>query len=139
MACNLKLAERRGIDEDSIDMINKCHKLLGDLIDLAHFKNTDDYNDKILQSIEALEYTLQDLWGFGRNSDRHTWCNEYLFKCQWVGRVFECESTGEQHTITHNIKEKQFITIGNGYIDLGVLNGYYRRSGVKEVVNNINK
>ena len=134
MSCNLALATLRGLDPTDIEQINEIHLELGKLLLLAHATNSEEFNNKNLEYIKQLEYTLQDLWGFGRNSDRHTWCNEYLFKCQWVGRVFECISTGEQHTITHNIKEKVFIMIGEGYIDLGVLNGYYRRSGVKEVV-----
>lgn len=139
MSCNLTLAALRGVSNEDIKQIDKTHLQLEKLLLLAHTTNSEEFNNKNLEYIKQLEYTLQDLWGFGRNSDRYTWCNEYLFKCQWVGRVFECESTGEQHTITHNIKEKEFITIGDGCIDLGVLNGYYRRSGVKEVVNNINK
>lgn len=134
MACNLTLAALRGVSNEDIKQIDKTHRQLEKLLLLAHSTNSEEFNNKNLEYIKQLEYTLQDLWGFGRNSDRHTWYNEYLFKCQWVGRVFECESTGEQHTIPNNIKEKAFIMIGEGYIDLGVLNGYYRRSGVKEVV-----
>ena len=139
MACNLKLAELRGIDEDSIDMINKCHKLLEDLIDLAHFKNTDDYNDKILQSIEALEYELQRLWKFDVDGKYHTWKYLYKFKADWVGRTYQCDVTGETLTIPKNVVERFFYEVGEGFLDVGVLDGYCRRSGVKEVVNNINK
>lgn len=133
MACNLKLAERRGIDEDSIDMINKCHKLLEDLIDLAHFKNTDDYNENILQSIEALEYELQRLWKFEVSDKYHTWKYLYKFKADWVGRIYQCDVTGEVFTIPKNVVERCFYGIGDGWIDVGVLDGYHRWSGVKEI------
>ena len=133
MSCNLALATLRGLDQTDIEQINEIHLELEKLLLLAHTTNSEEFNNKNLEYIKQLEYTLQDLWGFGRNSDRHTWGNEYLFKCRWVGRVFECNSTEEQLTITHNIKEKEFITIGDGWIDVGTLDGYHRWSGVKEI------
>lgn len=46
----------------------------------------------------------------------------------WIGRTFKCLDTGEKVKLTKKmVKPKAFISIGNGYIDLG--DGYYYRGG----------
>jgi len=128
---NKSLALRQGLSEEEIEDIDFIHEKLNECITENCTKpfNQDIYND-----IEESEFHLQKLWGFTQNPDYHTWKNEYKFKCDWVGRVFQCTETGKKFTIPTLVEEKDFYNIGNGYLDVGVLEGYSRWSGVKEII-----
>ena len=54
------------------------------------------------------------------------------FRKIWAGRVFRCLETGEEFTIPEDVRETDFFTVGNGFVDVGRL-GFYCRFGGKIV------
>lgn len=91
MAVNRQLAEDLGLSEGKIYDISVIHLELEDLLDSC----TEGYQSEAYRRIEEQEYVLQDLWGFLRNENLHTWKHLYKFRCHWVGRKFKCLTTGE--------------------------------------------
>lgn len=134
MACNLKMAKMLGLSDNTIDNINKLHSQLDSILETAHYENTEEANENALILIECTETKLQILWGFTEDKSKHTWGYLYKFKCKWVGRVFECNTTEELFTIPCDVKERYFYTIGDGFLDVGMLDGYCRWGGIKEIV-----
>lgn len=54
--------------------------------------------------------------------------NEALFRREWAGRVFMCPKTGEQFIIPQEVREGDYFTIGECFLDVGRLHAYHRRS-----------
>jgi hypothetical protein len=135
MTINMKLAEMRGLSDKTILKINSIHAELDGILLTA---KVGSFSYLTYKKIELAESYLQRLWGFDEDKDMHTWKQLYKFRCDWVGRVFECNTTEELFTIPCDVKERCFYTIGDGFLDVGVLDGYCRWGGIKEVVNNIN-
>jgi hypothetical protein len=130
MAANRFLASERGLDEDTIDEIERIH----DLID-KYTRNwvQEPFTQARKDEIHSLEYILQKLWGFPQDCDYHRYADGYEFKCQWVGRTYRCTSTGKTFTIPYEVQERDFFKVGEGFVDVGRLNCYSRFSGVEEV------
>ena len=120
------------IDEESVKQINLLHEKLEKLMSRA---NLGVFNQSVYDEIESIENQLQLLWGFGIDKSMHTWKHLYKFRCQWIGRVFQCKTTGETFTIPENVKERDFFRVGQGFVDCGVLDGYARFSNVIEITN----
>lgn len=51
-----------------------------------------------------------------------------LFRKEWVGRKFKCKKTGEELTIPENVRECEFFSFGECFIDVGRY-GFYSRAG----------
>lgn len=132
MTANPTLVKMRGIDEDSVKQINLLHEKLDKLMSRA---NLGVFSQSVYEEIESIEMKLQLLWGFGIDKSMHTYKHLYKFRCSWVNRVFKCKTTGETFTIPENVKERDFFRVGDGFVDVGVLDGYSRRSNVIEITN----
>ena len=132
MTANPSLVKMRGIDEESVKQINLLHEKLDNLMSRA---NLGVFQREVYQSIETIEYALQSLWKFDTDPSMHTYKHLYKFRSQWVNRVFQCKTTGETFTIPENVKERDFFRVGHGFVDVGVLDGYSRRSNVIEITN----
>jgi len=132
MTANPTLVKMRGIDDESVKQINLLHEELDRLMSRA---GLGVFNPVIYQEIEKIEYDLQRLWNFDVDSKFHVHKLLYKFRSLWCGRVFKCEETGEELRIPENVKERDLFHIGKGFIDVGVLDGYCRYGGVREVVN----
>lgn len=131
MTANRYLAVSRGLDDTTIERIDYLHEYLDKLMK-AWVKEPFQQGRK--DEIHSVEYQLQGLWGFEHNMDYHTYAPLYEFRCQWVGCTFQCQDTGETFTIPADVREKDFFSVGNGYVDVGVLNRYCRFGGsIKEV------
>ena len=50
------------------------------------------------------------------------------FREQWAGREFACLDTGETLTIPSDVRECDFFSFGNCFIDVGRF-GFYSRMG----------
>jgi hypothetical protein len=46
---------------------------------------------------------------------------------KWIGRTYECPTTGARMTIGPDVHRGQFIAFGDCFIDVG--DGFYSRSG----------
>ncbi len=46
---------------------------------------------------------------------------------EWAGRKYRCMDTGEELTIPHDVRPKQFFAFGECFVDVG--DGYYGRMG----------
>lgn len=132
MTANPTLVKMRGIDEESVKQINILHEKLDKLMSRA---NLGVFNPVIYDGIETIENQLQLLWGFGIDKSMHTYKHLYKFRSQWIGRRFQCKTTGETFTIPEDVKERDFFRVGQGFVDCGVLDGYSRRSNVIEISN----
>ena len=130
MAHNKQLAAERGISEKDREYIDQCHLMLEELIDTYNL-SIDFY--KAAELCHDIEYLLQDLWGFSRSRHHHTWINSLKQKWMnltWGGRIFKCKDTGAEVLLTSDkVYEKSFVRVGNGFLDLGVANGYSRFGG----------
>ena len=132
MTANRLLSGMRGISEETLEEIERLHEVLEYAIKI--FITKSRYSEEFrLSFISDIEYCLQELWGFDKNPEFHTWNRRYLFKKQWVGTTWECVKTGEQFTIPYEVEERDFYQIGEGFIDVGRYGLYSRISGVKEV------
>lgn len=127
MAANRILAKHQGLPESDVSLIDCIHDVLKNFILHAVLnKYPEDY---VLHTLKEHEFTLQDLWKFERDESKHYYHKIYLFKKQWYGRVFRCKDTGTTFTIPISVIERDFFSIGEGYIDVGVWEGYYRVGG----------
>ena len=129
---NKTLADMQGLTQQERNEIDDIHEQLEKLISCTPF------SQEVYDKIERIEYTLQSLWGFPKDPDKHTWKKVYEFRCQWIDRVFECKKTGERFTIPKDVKERDCFFFGGGaMIDVGRLECYSRFAGCFEVeVNN---
>ena len=131
MTINRWLAEERGLDDSTIDKIENLHILIENLIKANTGK---EYSDNVFNEIEGYEYLLQECWGFTKDCDYHTWKNTYKLKNEWVGRKFECTVTGLTFVIPYELKERDFFTFGNCFVDVGRIGCYGRFGGpIKEI------
>lgn len=133
MTINMQLAKEMGLSQETIEHINSIHDKLEDLLS----KVSEGFNQNRYETIEAYEYTLQELWGFPQDPSYHTWKKRYEFKCQWANRTFRCKDTSVEFTIPEGIEEGAFFIIGKGFLDVGRLNAYSRRGGNLEEIKNI--
>ena len=132
MTANRLLAGIRGISEEVCLRIDELHNLLEHAIKrfVTEPRHSEEY---VLSFISDIKYHLQELLGFDKNPEFHTWNKRYLFKKQWVGTTWECVKTGERFTIPYEVEECDFYKIGEGFLDVGRYRESSRGLGVKEV------
>lgn len=128
MAANLDLAKARGISDDDIVMINVLHEHLDMFI--AETTKDHDREDRIAH-VRSIEFQLQDLWKFTRDSDFHTWIqllHNRFRELDYVGTTFRCTETGLQRVVgqvdLHLGSKGYLFIVGKGFIDFG---GYHVR------------
>jgi len=74
---NMKLAQERGLDEETIEQINLTQSFLNDVL---HDPSTLVADPKdIPDCIEECEFKLQSLWGFEQSKKFH----RYAFDVKW--------------------------------------------------------
>ena len=132
MTANPTLVKLRGIDEESVKQINLLHEKLDKLISRA---NLGVFNQSVYDEIEKMEEQLQVLWKFGVDKSMHTYKHPYKFRSQWIGRRFQCKTTGETFTIPEDVKERDCYWFGEAMVDVGRLDAYSRFSNVIEISN----
>lgn len=59
---------------------------------------------------------------------------ERCIKALWSGRVFRCNSTGEEMVIPDTVQERDFYPFGEAFVDVGRLGEYCRMGNCEEVV-----
>jgi len=128
---NKQLADELGISQEERVEIDRIHERLHDLMSRA---NLGVFNQSVHDAIEEYEYQLQSLWGFPLDESKHTWKHQYKFKCEWVGKRFRCQSTGEIFEIPETVRERDFYSWGEAYVDVGRLNCYSRFSNCEEIL-----
>lgn len=126
MTINRELAEDCGLDEHEILEIEELHEALDALISKWI---REPYSEDRAEDIHSLEYRLQKLWGFPTNRKYHTWAHLYEFRCQWAGKKYRCQETGEGFTIPDDVKPRDFFSFGKCFVDVGRLNSYCRMGG----------
>lgn len=72
MSINMKLAEARGLDENTITAIESVHSLL---VSVLNHPEKFDKPSEVVEVVESVEFTLQLLWGFPTNRNYHKWWN----------------------------------------------------------------
>ena len=116
MAINRELAEDCGLDEHEIQEIESLHEKLDTFI-AAWSK--EPYSEDRAEEIHSIEDRLQALWGFSVDRNYHTWAYLYEFRCQWAGKKYRCQETGEEFTIPDYVKPCDFFSFGKCFIDVG--------------------
>jgi hypothetical protein len=53
---------------------------------------------------------------------------------QWAGRKFRCNKTGDEITIPKDVRECQFFSFGECFIDVGRAGCYSRKGGNPEEI-----
>lgn len=132
MTANPTLVKMRGIDEESVEQINLLHEKLDKLMSRA---SLGVFSQVVYDEIEQIEEQLQILWEFGVDKSMHTWKHLYKFRSQWIGRIFQCKTTGEVFTIPEDVKERDCYYFGQAMVDVGRLDAYARFSNVIEIAN----
>lgn len=127
---NKALAAQRNLSEETVSEIEEIHTQLSKLLSRA---NLGVFNTSVYNAIEQLEFQAQTLWDFPQDPALHTWKKLYEFRCQWVGKKYKCNKTGVEVSIPEDVRERDFISVGEGYVDVGRLNAYARFSGVTEI------
>lgn len=130
MTINKTLATQRNLSKETISKIEEIHVQLTKLLSRA---NLGVFNTSVYNAIEQLEFQAQTLWNFPQDPAFHTWKLLYEFRCQWANRTFKCNKTGVEISIPEDVRERDFISVGEGYVDTGRLNAYARFCGVTEV------
>jgi len=74
---NMKLAQERGLDEETIEQIGLTQSFLNDVLHDPSTLVADP--EDVPGCIEECEYKLQRLWGFEVNKDFH----RYKFRVKW--------------------------------------------------------
>lgn len=128
MTACLALAAERGLREEEIREINFIHSDVE--VITARGLSGELSEEAAIEMLTDSDYQLQELWGFSKDANFHTYAKSFLFKRQWVGRTFKCLVTGETLTLQKGmVHERAFIPIGGCYLDLGRLDAYSRIVG----------
>lgn len=121
MVVNEALARERNISKEDQDLISEIHDHLEYYVTNAY--KWPEARQILVDHFRAIEYLLQDLWGFDRDPDLHTWkykLYERFREIEYVGNVYRCTETGETRKVTLNdVNSKVLFSVGNGFIDFG--------------------
>jgi hypothetical protein len=75
--CNNELLETQGRTYTESEDIRAMHMALG--VYMAYHNDNGPWSsaeqEEHVQVVTRLEYILQDLWGFNRSMEKHTWVN----------------------------------------------------------------
>lgn len=80
MSINQKLAQERNLTEENINKINELH-LLREKVEKNMAKASVEELPAYDKRLDEIEYQLQDLWGFGRNSSFIKFWERPLCRC----------------------------------------------------------
>lgn len=108
---------------------NEINSIRDEIIESVSKWVMEPFSQNRKDKLHELEFRAQQCWGFPKDCGYHRYANEYEFKCGWVGRVFQCNETGEKVTIPFGVKECNYFKVGNGAVDVGRLNAYCRIIG----------
>lgn len=132
---NKQLADQRNISQESREAIDEMHVLLEKLIDAYTLEIPYQEAESLVKSANK---TLSDLWKFEYNERYDQWTprlKQKALELTWAGRSFKCGKTGVVVIITpEQAYERNLITVGEGFIDLGVFQGYSRVFGNVEEI-----
>ena len=133
---NKQLADERGVSEEDREYIDQLHDLLYKLINSYTLDVPYEEAEALVKSANK---TLSDLWGFDYNPRYDQWTPRLAqkwMKLAWEGKRYRCKDTGAEVLLTcDKVYEKSFVRVGNGFVDLGVANGYSRFGGnIEEII-----
>lgn len=131
MAYNKELAKQQGISQEACIAIDVLHKMREQIVSRPSmfFESTEE----AVEALHGIAFALQWLWGFPLNKKMHKDVFDFEFKQLWVGRKFKCSTTGEIFTIPDDVKECDFFSFGEAFVDVGRLGAYCRLSGCVSV------
>lgn len=127
MTASRMLGAARGIPEEDLLKIDHLHEVIENYIRKA--LEEDYWQDVVIVCLQDLEYELQYLWGFHQDKEFHTYWKQYLFRKAWYGRKFRCLSTGVEFTMPVDVRQGECYAVGEGFIDVGWHEAYYRIVG----------
>ena len=131
MAHNKELAKKQGLSEEDCIAIDVLHKMREQIVSRPDmfFDNTED----AVEALHGIAFALQWLWGFPLDKKMHKDVFDFQFNRMWAGLKYKCTKTGEIFTIPEDVKERDFFSFGNAFVDVGRLGAYHRLSGCEEV------
>jgi hypothetical protein len=120
MAVNMELAKALELSEETIKKIDTLHDYLEEFINEVTLDH--DY-EGCIGVVRNVEFQLQELWGFTRDSRYHTWVvklHNHVRELQYLGAVYRCKETSEARTIgSEELFGSVLVSVGNGFIDFG--------------------
>lgn len=131
MTANRKLAQQRGISEETCKQIDYVHECIDDSIRIALEVGWSE--DFVKENLAVYEEELQRLWNFPVDPRFHTYFKKYQFIKKWAGKKYRCNTTGQEFTVPFGVDERQFFACGEAFLDTGRLNAYSRFSNCTEI------
>lgn len=131
MTANRKLAQQRGISEETCKQIDYVHECIDDSIRIALEVGWSE--DFVKENLAVYEEELQRLWNFPVDPRFHTYFKKYQFIKKWAGKKYRCNTTGQQFKVPLNVSECAFFQWAEAFVDVGRLNSYSRFSNCTEI------
>ena len=126
MAHSKELAKKQGLSEEDCIAIDVLHKMREQIVSRPDmfFNNTED----AVEALHGISFALQWLWGFPLDKKMHKDVFDFEFKQLWAGKKYKCTKTGEVFTIPDDVKECDFFSFGEAFVDVGRRGSYCRMS-----------
>ena len=126
MAHNKELAKRQGLSEEACIAIDELHKMREQI--MARPSMFFESTEEAVEALHGIAFALQWLWGFPLNKKMHKDVFDFEFKQLWAGKKYKCTKTGEVFTIPDDVKECDFFSFGEAFVDVGRRGSYCRMS-----------
>ena len=126
MAHNKELAKRQGLSEEACIAIDELHKMREQI--MARPSMFFESIEETVEALHGIAFALQWLWGFPLNKKMHKDVFDFEFKQLWAGKKYKCTKTGEVFTIPDDVKECDFFSFGEAFVDVGRRGSYCRMS-----------
>ena len=126
MAHNKELAKKQGISQEACIAIDELHKMQEQIVSRPDmfFDNTED----AVEALHGISFALQWLWKFPLDKKMHKDVFDFEFNRMWAGLKYKCTKTGEIFTIPDDVKECDFFSFGEAFVDVGRRGSYCRMS-----------
>ena len=126
MAHNKELAKKQGLSEEACIAIDELHKMREQIVSRPDmfFNNTED----AVEALHGISFALQWLWKFPLDKKMHKDVFDFEFNRMWAGLKYKCTKTGEVFIIPENVKECDFFSFGEAFVDVGRRGSYCRMS-----------
>ena len=126
MAHNKELAKQQGISQEACIAIDEMHKMREQI--MARPSMFFESIEETVEALHGIAFALQWLWGFPLNKKMHKDVFDFEFKQLWAGKKYKCTKTGEVFTIPDDVKECDFFSFGEAFVDVGRRGSYCRMS-----------
>lgn len=126
MAHNKELVKKQGLSEEDCIAIDELHKMREQI--MARPSMFFESIEETVEALHGIAFALQWLWGFPLNKKMHKDVFDFEFKQLWAGKKYKCTKTGEVFTIPDDVKECDFFSFGEAFVDVRRRGSFCRMS-----------